>query len=178
MGAGSIGLTAILAARANGADVVVLARHRHQQEAALRLGATEVVGDDDAGAERMRELARLQAIDVAVETVGGAGDTVLTAQRVLRPKGKLVVLGVFTQPEVRIDALQLALLEIEVVGSMTYAASEGRADYQTALEVIADYADVARTLVTHRFALDNVNSAFGAALDKSTRSLKVHINPN
>ena len=177
VGAGSIGLTAILAARANGADVIVLARHPHQQEAALRLGATEVVGDDDAGAERMRELARLQAIDVAVETVGGTGDTVLTAQRVLRPKGKLVVLGVFTQPEVRIDALQLALREIEVVGSMTYAASEGRADYQTALEVIADHADVARALVTHRFALDDVQAAFGAALDKSTRSLKVHINP-
>ena len=178
LGAGSIGLTAILAARANGADVVVLARHPHQQEAARRLGATEVVGDDEAGVERMQELARLQAIDVAVETVGGAGDTVLTAQRVLRPKGKLVVLGVFTQPQVRIDALQLALREIEVVGSMTYAASEGRADYQTALEVVADYADVARTLVTHRFALSDVNDAFGAALDKSTRSLKVHINPN
>ncbi len=178
VGAGSIGLTAILAARANGANVVVLARHRHQQDAARRLGATEVIGDDDAGAERMKELARQQAVDVAVETVGGRGDTLLTAQQVLRPKGKLVVLGVFTQPEVRINALHLALREIEIVGSMTYAASAGRADYQTALEVVAHYADVARTLVTHRFALDDVNDAFGAALDKSTQSLKVHIKPN
>ena len=178
VGAGSIGLTAILAARANGADVVVLARHPHQQQAALRLGATEVIGDDEAGEQRMDELMRQHAIDVAVETVGGQGDTLLTAQRVLRPKGKLVVLGVFTQPEVRINALHLALREIEIVGSMTYAASGGRADYQTALEVIADAADAARTLVTHRFALADVNDAFGTALDKSTRSLKVHINPN
>lgn len=178
VGAGSIGLTAILAARANGAHVIVLARHPHQQKAATQLGAQEVIGDDEAGVQRMAELAQSQAIDVAVETVGGTGDTMLTAQRVLRPKGKLIVLGVFTQPQVRIDALQLALREIEIIGSMTYAASDGRADYQQALEVVADYADAARSLVTHRFALDDVNAAFATALDKSSRSIKVHINPN
>ena len=178
VGAGSIGLTGILAARANGAHVIVLARHPHQQKAATQLGAEEVIGDDEAGVQRMAELAQSQAIDVAVETVGGTGDTMLTAQRVLRPKGKLIVLGVFTQPQVRIDALQLALREIEIIGSMTYAASDGRADYQQALEVVADYADAARSLVTHRFALDDVNAAFATALDKSSRSIKVHINPN
>ena len=178
VGAGTIGLTAILAARANGAHVIVLARHPHQQAAALRLGADEVVGDDEAGAERMKELAREQAVDVSVETVGGSGDTLRTAQLVLRPKGRLVVLGVFTEPEVTINALHLALREIEIVGSMTYAASEGRADYQVALDVMADYADAARTLVTHRYGLDAVNDAFATALDKSTQSIKVHLNPN
>ena len=178
VGAGTIGLTAILAARANGAHVIVLARHPHQQAAALRLGADEVVGDDEAGAERMKELAREQAVDVSVETVGGSGDTLRTAQLVLRPKGRLVVLGVFTEPEVTINALHLALREIEIVGSMTYAASEGRADYQVALDVMADYADSARTLVTHRYGLDAVNDAFATALDKSTQSIKVHLNPN
>ena len=177
VGAGSIGLTAILAARANGAHVIVLARHPHQQAAALRLGADEVVGDDEAGQERMKELARDQTVDVAVETVGGSGDTLRTAQLVLRPKGRLVVLGVFTEPEVTINALHLALREIEIVGSMTYAASEGRADYQVALDVMADYADAARTLVTHRYGLDAVNDAFATALDKSTQSIKVHLNP-
>ena len=178
VGAGSIGLTAILAALANGAHVIVLARHPHQQAAALRLGADEVVGDDEAGKERMKELAQQQAVDVSVETVGGSGDTLRTAQLVLRPKGRLVVLGVFTEPEVTINALHLALREIEIVGSMTYAASEGRADYQVALEVMADYADAARTLVTHRYGLDAVNDAFATALDKSTQSIKVHLNPN
>ena len=178
VGAGTIGLTAILAARADGARVIVLARHPHQQEAARRLGAHEVVGDDESGAERMKELGRDQAVDVAVETVGGTGETLLAAQRVVRPKGKVIVLGVFTQPNVQINALHLAVKEIEIVGSMTYAASNGRADYQQALEVVGDYADAARTLVTHRFALDDVNAAFGAALDKRTQSIKVHINPN
>ena len=61
---------------------------------------------------------------------------------------------------------------------MTYAASEGRADYQVALEVMADYAEAARTLVTHRYGLDEVNNAFATALDKSTQSIKVHLNPH
>ena len=47
VGAGTIGLTAILAARANGSRVIVLARHPHQQEAARRLGADEVIGEDE-----------------------------------------------------------------------------------------------------------------------------------
>jgi len=84
---------------------------------------------------------------------------------------------VFTVPTVSINALHLALREVEMVGSMTYASSNGRADYQIALEVMADYADAARTLVTHRFALDDVNKAFETALDKSTRSIKGPLNP-
>ena len=177
VGAGTIGLTAILAARACGARAIVLARHPHQQEAARRLGAVEVVGDDDAGRARMQELARQQAVDVAVETVGGSGDTLLTAQHIVRPKGRVVLLGVFTGSRASIDPLHCLLNEIEIVGSMTYAASEGHADYAIALDVVTDYADLARSLVTHRFGLEDTKQAFETALDKSTRSIKVHIQP-
>jgi len=110
--------------------------------------------------------------------VGGHGETLLQAQRMVRPKGRVLALGVFTVPTVNIDPLLLALREIEIVGSMTYATSEGRADFQIALDIVADYADSARTLVTHRFALDDVNKAFQTAVDKSTRSIKVHLNPS
>ena len=177
VGAGSIGLTAILAARANGAQAIVLARHPHQREAALRLGAAEVVGEDAAGQARMKELIADGAIDVAVETVGGHGDTLALAQGMVRPKGRVIVLGVFTVTEAKVNPLHLALNEVEIIGSMTYAANEGRADYAVALEVVAEYAEAARSLVTHRFPLDDVNVAFDAALDKSTRSIKVHLQP-
>ena len=155
----------------------MLARHPHQQEAARRLGADEVIADDEAGVTRMKELKKLQAIDVAVETVGGQGETLLQAQRMVRPKGRVLLLGVFTVPTVSINALHLALREVEMIGSMTYASRDGRADYQIAMEVMADHADAARTLVTHRFGLDDDNTAFETALDKSTQSIKVHLNP-
>ena len=177
VGAGSIGLTAILAARAHGARTIILARHAHQQEAARQLGVDEVIAEDDAGRARMKELRDLNAIDVSVETVGGTGDTLIAAQRMVRPKGRVLVLGVFSVPTVDINPLHLALKEVEIVGSMTYATSNGHSDYQIALDVVADNADAARSLVTHQFDLADANAAFATALDKSTRSIKVHINP-
>ena len=177
LGAGSIGLTALLAAKACGARAIILARHPHQQEAARRLGADEVIADNEAGESRLSELRKSQAIDVAVETVGGKGDTLLKAQLMLRPKGRLLLIGVFSIPNVSVNPLHLALREVELIGSMTYAASDGRADYEIALNVLSDYAEVARTLVTHRFQLDDVQQAFETALDKSSESIKVHLNP-
>ena len=178
VGAGSIGLTALLAARAASATTIIVARYPHQQRAARRLGAHEVLGDDEAGHERLDELARKRLVDVAVETVGGTGDTLLTAQRATRPKGRVLLLGVFTKRTVSIDPLLAALREHQIVGSMTYGARDGRTDYEMAMELLADHADHGRSLITQRFPLDDVHSAFAAALDKSSQSIKVHIRPN
>ena len=178
IGAGTIGLTALIAAKASGAHTLITARHPHQQEAARRLGADEVLADDPAGHRRLEELAAQRVVDVAVETVGGRGDTLLQAQLAVRPKGRLLLLGVFTVPTVAIDPLRLAAREVEIVGSMTYSASNGRADYQIAMEIVAEQAAAARSLITQRFPLAAVRDAFGAALDKSSHSIKVHINPN
>jgi len=177
LGAGTIGLTALLAAKAYGARAIILARHPHQQEMARQIGADEVIGDDEAGETRLKELRRSQGIDVAVETVGGKGDTLMKSQLMVRPKGRLILLGVFSIPEVPINPLHLALREVELIGSMTYSATDGRADYAIALDILADHAETARPLVTHRFRLDEYTQAFETALDKSTRSIKVHINP-
>ena len=178
VGAGTIGLTAILAARAVGARVIVLARHPHQQEAASRLGAVEVLSEDEESKKRISDLIAGNAIDVSVETVGGKAETLWQAQQVLRPKGKLIVLGVFTGGLVPINALHLAIKEIEMVGSMTYNAKDGHVDYEIALEVVGGFLTEIKSLVSHRFNLSSANDAFRTAADKSTQSLKVHFNPN
>ena len=64
VGAGTIGLTALVAAKAWGAHSTILARHPHQQAAARALGADEVLTDDDAGTARLKELRHAQAIDL------------------------------------------------------------------------------------------------------------------
>ena len=177
VGAGTIGLTSVVSAKAAGAQVIVLARHPHQQAAARALGADEVVDESDAGRDRMRELRRSNAIDVAVETVGGSADTLRQAQMMLRPKGRLLLLGVFSAPRTEIDALHFALREIELVGAMTYARNDGKADYGVALDIMSDRPDAVGQLVTHRFGLDEIGTAFATALDKSSRSIKVHVRP-
>lgn len=177
IGAGSIGLTALLAANAYGAHTIIVARHPHQQAAARALGADEVIGDDDAGRARLKVLRKSRAVDVAVETVGGQGDTLMQAQLLLRPKGRLLLLGVFVPPTVPIAPMHLALNEIELVGAMTYAASDGVADYRIALDILADRTAAARGLITHRFGLESAGEAFATAADKSTGSIKVQVQP-
>lgn len=177
IGAGSIGLTAVLAAKAIGAQTLIVARHPHQQEAARLLGADEAIGDDEAGRTRLNELSTQGVIDVALESVGGQADTILQAELLVRPMGRVVVLGIFSVPAANINPLYLTLNEVQIVGAVTYAAPNGRAEYDMALGLLADHGDVARTLITHRYALADVNEAYATALDKSTRSIKVHLKP-
>jgi threonine dehydrogenase-like Zn-dependent dehydrogenase len=178
VGAGTIGLTALLAAKAAGSHAIITARHPHQQDAARRMGANEVIGDDEAGRARLDELAAQEAIDVAVETVGGRADTLIQAQRAVRRMGTVIVIGIFTDRLATIDALDMVLRELQIVGAIIYGAPTGKAEYAMALDMLADNADTARTLITHRFPLEEANDAFAAALDKSSNSIKVHINPN
>lgn len=173
IGAGTIGLMCLLAAKASGARGLITARHPQQQEAALRLGADEVIGDDEEGRERLAELRRQEAIDVSVETVGGHGDTLIQAQLAVRRLGRVLALGVFTKPTAEISPGYLVGRDIQVIGAVTYAAPSGRAEYDMALDILADHAEEARTLITHRYALEDAGTAFATALDKSTGSLKV-----
>lgn len=178
VGAGTIGLTALLAAKAAGSHAIITARHPHQQDAARRMGADEVIRDDEAGRARLDELAAQEAIDVAVETVGGRANTLIQAQRAVRRMGTVIVIGIFTDRLATIDALDLVLRELQIVGAIIYGAPTGKAEYAMALDMLADNADTARTLITHRFPLEEANDAFATALDKSSNSIKVHINPN
>ncbi|MXX80340.1 MAG: alcohol dehydrogenase catalytic domain-containing protein [Chloroflexi bacterium] len=179
IGAGTIGLTAQLAAQAAGAATIVLARHPHQQEAARRLGAAEVLGEEEASQQRLADLAVQDSIDLVAECVGGHANTIGQSIDVVRRLGRVLVLGLFAIESVPINPVNLMLHEVTVVGSVTYGAPGGRpADYQQALDVLASYQAEARSLITHRFALDDVNAAFETAQDKGSRSIKVQLTPN
>src|SRR5215467_7136057 len=74
LGAGTIGLMAVVAARAGGAgEIIVTARRPQQKAAALALGADRVFADDDEGA--LFEAAGESPIDLVVESVGGTAST-------------------------------------------------------------------------------------------------------
>lgn len=168
MGAGTIGLMTVLAARAMGAEVIAIYRHDHQGEAATRVGATRVVRDGEtAGLER-------EGIDVVVETVGGKAPTISQALGIVRPGGRISVLGIFTQTAT-INALGLALKEVTMAGGIQYCRPGLRSDYDTALAILRDNTKRARSIISHRFPLAEAGQAFATAADKSTKSLKVQV---
>ena len=164
LGAGTIGLMSIVAARAAGArEVLVTARHPAQREMAEALGGMVFDGAEGAG-----------SFDRVIETVGGEANTLSEAVALSRPGGTIGLLGVFSRSP-RLPALDFATREVTLVGSNCYSRSGGHNDVAVALALLAGQRDALRALVTHRFPLDDVERAFGTASDKGTGSLKVQL---
>ena len=174
LGAGTIGLMAVVAARAGGAgEVLVVARRPQQRAAALALGADRVVGDGEAGGVLGDALEA--PIDLVIETVGGEADTLDTAVAAARPGGTICLLGAFTRSPA-LPALFVLAKELRVIGSFVYGRAGARADFDVVLDLLRRQgAELARRLVTHRFPLESIGEAFRTAGDKTTGSIKVTI---
>ena len=174
LGAGTIGLLAVAAAKAAGAsEVWVTARHTQQSAAAAALGAARVFSGAEA-ADALSTQARQQPVDVVVETVGGTADTINDGVHLVRPGGYLVVLGVFTAMP-SLNTLSLITKEVRIVGSLTYSRPGPRADFDVALALLADQPERFRRLITHRFPLPEITQGFATAADKRSGSIKVAI---
>ena len=178
IGAGTIGLMTLLAARALGAgDVHILARHDHQAALAEQLGATTVVrSGSDAAIEQTRDLTAGRGADLVVETVGGHGATVDLAWELARAQGTVAVLGIFPE-RVPVNLLRPVMREVWCAFPICYGVIDGRHDFAVAIDLIASGRASVERLVTHRFPLEQAPDAFRVAADKATGSLKVHVRP-
>jgi threonine dehydrogenase-like Zn-dependent dehydrogenase len=176
LGAGTIGLAAVIAARAGGAgEILVTARRPQQKAAALALGADRVLDDGDASA--LFEVAGESPVDLVVETVGGAADTLDTAVAACRPGGTICVLGAFTKMPI-FPALFVLAKELTVKGSFVYNRAGSRADFEIVQDLLGRKGEaIGRAMLTHRFALADVDEGFRTAADKTTGSIKVTIVP-
>lgn len=175
-GSGSIGLLTALAARAAGAHVVMTARYPHQAEAAPRFGAARVFAADEAGARELAAYAATEPFDAVIETVGGEADTLIQAPTLVRPGGRVCVVGIFFQPP-RLNAFATVLNEVRLVGSATYGRAEGVADFARAIALIVAHRDLVSGLITHRFPLAEIARAYATADDKGSHALKVTVEP-
>ena len=172
LGAGTVGLTTIMAARRAGAsEVYITARHGFQAEMARSLGATAFATSEEA----LRELTATP-IDAVIETVGGDAPTVGEAVRLVRPRGTVVVLGAFGA-DVPLPAMLLVLKEVRLIGAVCYRRTGPRTEFGLATELLVELLPALEPLVTHTRSLDAVAEAFAIAADKSTGSIKVRLTP-
>ncbi len=111
-----------------------------------------------------------------LETVGSDADTLDLALEVVRAGGRIVALGLFTRP-VTLAPLRFLMKEVRIASSMTYCRRPPRADFETALAMLAS--DPARfaPLVTHRVPLTEAARAFALAADKTSGAIKVAVVP-
>ncbi len=161
VGAGALGLLAVAAARHLGAAEVTLeARHPHQREAGERIGAR--IGTDGR-------------YDVVVEAAGSAASLAQSIELVA-PSGTVVVLGVHLGT-VEVPWGPLFHREGRLIPSMGYCAHEHGREMEDAAAMLAEDPDIVHALITHRFPLEDATEAFRVAADRSSRAIRVVIEP-
>lgn len=159
LGGGSIGLLAVAAARTMGFDVDLEARHPHQLAAAERLGAGTARG----------------AYDVVIEAAGSESGVNRCAE-LARPGGRIVLLGVF-HAQVPVPGAMTLVKELSWVGAMAYERHGGTREVDEVAGMLAADPEIARTVITHRFELDEAAEAFRVAADRGAGAIKVVLQP-
>jgi L-iditol 2-dehydrogenase len=171
IGAGTIGLLSIITAREAGAsEVLITARHPHQQELARALGADRVY---PSSKELLADVGD-QYVDVVVETVGGETETLAESVNVARTGGTISLLGVFTGSP-KLPGMPFFSKELTLAASNCYSREADQGDFALGTQLAAKHAALIEPLVTHTFSLDQVADAFALADDKSNKSIKVQI---
>ena len=93
------------------------------------------------------------------------------------PGGTIVVLGVHFGP-VQLDWMPLFHKEARVIPSLGYCAHDGGREMEDAAAMLADDPDIARTLITHRFPIEDAAEAFRVASDRASGAVRVVIEPS
>ncbi len=168
LGAGTLGLCAVAALRhlALPGTVVAGAKHPVQRRLAASLGADLVVEPGQVRRALRRQTRSLSVggrltggADVVIDCVGSA-DSVEEALAVVRPGGKVVLVGM--PGTVRVDLTALWHREVSLVGAYAYGQEAGgRRTFDLAFGLVAD-ADLGR-LVSARYPLERYEEAIAHA---------------
>ncbi|MBM9594271.1 L-idonate 5-dehydrogenase [Roseitranquillus sediminis] len=166
-GAGPIGALCVAVARHRGAaEVVATDLHDHPLAIAARMGATSTVNV-------ARDAAALEAYETdkgqfdAVFECSAAAPAIETAIRTLRPRGRLVQVGVGGTLPVPINAL--VGKEIAFIGTHRF-----HAEFAEAAHLIDSGAIDVKPIITHSFAPEDLAEAFRVAGDRS-RAVKAQL---
>ena len=174
VGAGTIGLLLVQAARVAGAGTVVaVEHHEHRRRLAQQLGADASVSPADAlvAADDLTGGIRFDATIEAAGNPAAAANAITLARR----GGRAVLLGVFKDP-LELPMLDVLLGEKEIFASLSHT-HDG--DFVKAVRLLeAGAVDVA-SLVSDRIPLaDVVDRGFDELVESPERHLKVLVFPN
>jgi threonine dehydrogenase-like Zn-dependent dehydrogenase len=157
VGAGAIGVLAAVSAQTLGTERVALeGRYRHQHEARERIGADEPEG----------------TYDVVIETAGSESG-LHRAVELARPGGTVVYVGIYEDISWPHNAAFTK--EVALRPSLGYCGHAGRREFAEAADMLASRPEVAATLITHRYPVEEAERAFEVAGDRSQGVFRVAI---
>ena len=177
VGCGGVGLSAVLGARAVGADpVVAVDISERKLETALALGATHAIAwQESAEATAEAIVGATGGVDVAVEATGRP-EAACAAFLATRARGAAVLIGIpRADAEVSLPALSIPRLERRVLGSV-YGSSQPNRDFARILDLYRAGRLPLDRLVSHRLPLEDVREAFD--LMRSGEAIRVVLDLN
>ena len=173
---GPIGLCATAGAKLCGATTIIAVESVPARRAvSLRLGAHHVV--DFRKVDPVEEIMRLtdgRGVDVAIEALGTQA-TFEGALRVLRPGGTLSSLGVYSGDlTIPLGPFGAGLADIRIVSTLCPG---GKERMRRLMSVVASGSVDLRPLVTHRFALEQIEDAYELFGHQRDGVLKIAVTP-
>ena len=173
---GPIGLCATAGAKLSGATMIIAVEAvPERQDIARYLGAHHVV--DFSKTDPVAEIMRLtdgRGVDVAIEALGTQA-TFEGALRVLRPGGTLSSLGVYSGDlTIPVGPFAAGLADLKIITTLCPGGKERMRRLMSA--VAAGRVDL-KPLVTHRFKLDQIETAYDLFGHQRDGVLKVAITP-
>jgi threonine dehydrogenase-like Zn-dependent dehydrogenase len=171
IGAGPIGLLVTAVCKAAGAQEIIVGDVADARlETASLMGATRTLNSrQESLVDVVRGETGGRGISRAFECVGSE-ETFEQSMRCLCKGGVATIVGIFEQPTIRIPATIFVSQEITVQGSQGYCW-----DFETALG-LTNVIDLGK-LVSHVFALADVDKALKTALNPEEKPVKVVLKP-
>ncbi len=173
IGAGPIGCLHIAVAKARGARVIVSQRSETRRELAKGFGPDAVIDSTRENfVERVRALTEGRGAEMVI-CANPVAETQAEAVLAARKGGRVVLFGGLPKadPTTILDGNRIHYGEIEVVGAFSYHPTM----HALALDVLDRGLIPADRLITHTFALDEIDEAFDVA--SGGLGLKVLVEP-
>lgn len=170
LGAGTIGLSTLLVARASGASKIYTVEiSKWRGEKALSMGANEVINPNEVDpVKRLRELTDGIGPDIAFDCVGLPVSGPLTVE-LARKAGRVVIVGVTPKPSPDFNFFNIFSTEKTVVGSVGYVRDTARA-----INLIADGRVDPSGLITGKVTLkDAVEKGIKEIINNPEKNLKI-----
>ena len=172
VGAGAVGLSAILTTGLWGASrVIAVDSNKFRLDKAREFGATDTVEAGDTAVADVKAMTDGLGVDVAIEAVGYP-ETLRTAAALVRPGGTVANIGVHGVP------VELPMHELWIQNVTLTMGLVDTVSIPTLLTMVASGKIPSEKMGTHRFTFDRIGEAYEVFADAAANSaLKVVITP-
>lgn len=173
IGAGTIGLCTIMAARAAGASkIITLEMADARKRKALEVGATHVLDTSQCDAVALiKEITGGYGADISFECIGHKATGPLAVE-VIRKGGKAILVGIFEEPSA-FNFFELVATEKQVIGSLAYAG-----EFAHVIDLISDGRLDVTPLISGRIHLEDiVEKGFQELVANKDKNVKIIVSP-